>query len=686
MMFPFLLLQAASAATPQTLTIPAFATAKGDVKVSLAASGLDTSTQVACEIRSVSDPSFVVPLSTTPTSSGFTLTFPAVLAGQWMGACQASLAVAGAALPAVKVTPTAFGSDYDTIKAHPLQVPKSTNRNRAGLDTAAPQIVTDTLHLLAEIAFEKAKSRSYAILGDQVTMLVCERASLATPIVVAYNPGQVKGKQLVSLTIPAGKLLPATCSTVASLDSFVAWANSAPTIAKAVQSDALTAAGSVLAHIASDAMSEWQKAQVSFLIGAVHATLQDNVLNGTQPGATDAQSLLYALSLHSWMAKAGSSEPALNWSGEPWSGDNTKFHEVESLLAFGIQRSFAVASQCQEGGCTTQDVLRRLSDVTGAPTGWDNVWTEIAPLATSLYTLTQTDGAKDPTRAATVAVLDILDLVLHAAAKADPVGASGIVDVLTQTRPLVLGILDEDITGAVSAGITIVERGLQLELKTKNPSKEGIAALQALGRITPVVSAVASNAANLKQANGADEESQARLEAARKATLQALVDASARRDGRWGDAIVSVGANVGLAPFAWSATPTTALDDGMKYVGIANASGDTLAGLPVTLPMGIGLDVFPGRKDKKFGVGFHGQLSLVDLAQFLPDSGTSGDATTDIEWSDFVMIGLQAGFAIGRPQDPLNITVDGRWAPYEQAGPYRVAVQVSYYVPFFDFN
>ncbi|MFH1464277.1 MAG: hypothetical protein ABIO70_07810 [Pseudomonadota bacterium] len=688
-----------------TFTIPEFSLDEArEVDIVLYHTALVVDAQVGCELREARSGA-VSRVGGTATKTGFAIT-EEIAGGDWRGVCtvEAQKKVTGT----VRVTPRAVERaepPWSTrASTRPLTVGggPSGKTARSGLDSAVPAIVADTLSLVAEIAYDKAKSRSYAILSEQVTGLVCEEAVLAEPLVVQWRLTGAAG-DLLALTIPSGKLLPATCSAVRGLDSFVAWANNAATLTVAIERDAIDLAGGILVGMESDALSAWQKTQIQFLFRALQRVLADDIVNQTKPDLTDAQTLLYLLSKHEWMEGNGEAGPSIRWNGEAIGdspAEKTSFANRETCLAFGLQASFAIASMCQpdhgQVTCTVTDVLTRLEDpVTGlgvpekgVPECWRSAdpglnWQDFSELATSLYALTQPGNDRDALRAAVVVMLDIVDLILELA----PDGAEGaqgdIADLLASARPFFLSFVDNDLAGAVSAGMGVVNQVFELWAEDAGDDPRG-KPVRAFSRITPVVTTLASNAQNLRQARYADEETAEKLREARKESLEALIDASTRRDDRWEEWVAGFSVNVGITPLASS----WGVESGpVVFSTLLTTTDETTTSIPVSLPLGISVDRYHRcRRDGKGGAGPHFMLALADIAQFLPDSTDPEQAAQDLQWSDFIMVGGQFGVAIWRPQDNINFAFDLRYAPYRQAGPYRVGLQISYLVPLFDFN
>lgn len=162
--------------------------------------------------------------------------------------------------------------------------------------------------------------------------------------------------------------------------------------------------------------------------------------------------------------------------------------------------------------------------------------------------------------------------------------------------------------------------------------------------------------------------------AARKArteAIEALMDEAASREGRNGDFIVSLGANVGVSAVGYE---RRLADDTEGYYA-----------LQVALPMGVALQRMPGGDDCPWHFGFF----VVDLGQFV--AATSSGKRNETRWdSGFGFIG-QIGWVIGSAENPFVLGGEVRYAPTmftdgDAGGAVRIGVFAQYYVPFFDFN
>lgn len=236
------------------------------------------------------------------------------------------------------------------------------------------------------------------------------------------------------------------------------------------------------------------------------------------------------------------------------------------------------------------------------------------------------------------------------------------------------------------------------------------ATVQALDRLLPWITTLTAHAEELKELG--DETDAATLEAKREArtkAVESLITQSTRRKMRDGDWVASLGANVGVGSgFSYD------ISDGSGLVAQSARSQRLLAfpdspgfagNVSLDLPMGVAIQRLPDRywgkrclprqiadtvrKGEKpcqrhpFGGGFHAQISVVDLGQFLD----LNDLESTPAWNEFLMVGAQLGLMVGSPQNAFTIATDVRYQPYiGQQGSVAVGFVATYYVPFFDLN
>jgi hypothetical protein len=174
-----------------------------------------------------------------------------------------------------------------------------------------------------------------------------------------------------------------------------------------------------------------------------------------------------------------------------------------------------------------------------------------------------------------------------------------------------------------------------------------------------------------------DETDPAALAQTRKETLEALIDATTDRSAREGDWVLSVGANVGVAPVAWQDTAS-----------LFDTSSPVFTPAVGSLSMGFAAQWLP----EEF-VGFHSMIYLFDLGQYLfidEDELALGD----VSWRNAFTVGVQVGatFMVGNPNTLFTLsgflqyspTIPGGDTGYEDFRQFGVLL--SYYVPFFDLN
>lgn len=585
----------------------------------------------------------------------------------------AGVAYAGGRFPeiAIRFSPAArsLAADRAGITLAPVPDPSDSMLLSAG---AVPDLVVDSLELLASIAYDRAKSRAYAIVGDRVETWVCDEARF--PSAAGTAPTLRLGGVYTLDALPAGEpLLPGTCGTLRSLDSVVAWANNADTVARSVAGDlyalvtaALTDWGRWELPGGDGLSSAWVDRHLDFLVRTAASTLRDEVLDGGEPSVEDARVALAALVVHPWQEGAvsvtdqqvGPLLDAVFAIAGPCLADPAACDEV--ALARGLAapwRVYAGEVADLSGESWWPAVSQRLPAVVGA--------------MREIVAATEQDGVAAQ-RAFISLGFELAELVLDVVANA-PAEVRGLVH---GAREVYAALVQGDHVRATTAALATVT-----SLFEADPTPDGLKTLRGtLLRAAPVVAVLAANARSLEEAAANPEEAEA-LREARKEALEAVIDASTNRDGREGETIVSLGANVGVVPLSLS------VEDGEL--------GYTAGHFPVTLPMGVAVQHLgrapahrpAGARPASFVAGYHLQLSPVDLALFLPEASSgAGDVTEDLQWSDFLMFGGQAGVAFYRPQDVFTLAADVRYTPFEDDADLRVALVLSYYVPFFDLN
>jgi hypothetical protein len=673
-----------------------------------------------------------------------------------------------------------------TLNAQDLQdrAPTAATIGGAGRGaTDVPPIVEDTLQLLAEIAYERAKSQAYAVLYSSAEELICERAELPPDVTLTI---ELDGRPW-TIEPPDGKLLPQTCDALKATGSFAALVNAAPQLVEALQADLLSfASRTVLGMVVGGhGLNAWGKAAAQAMGRELTGVFWTHVLSGEPMDLSDVELLLARFK-------------RINFQDLPPEPSTPE----EKALAYGLELASTIAAECAlttppedatsassdaPSACSADGVLARLEGTityvgldldSAAETPEDPAETPkaaeaaletlrpmLAALATDLIQFHRARGTPEAkTRLGISIVFDVLDLVvalpLEPQDKTPAVWNPAVRDpatLLVDLRSMTLALVEHDTLGATADALGLLQRILQeaqhareatfidelaaemdtldeqnstrkkfKDLQTQlkeidNPAKRyrrarnfvdgldkkiltnqrkrwenadiALVAMESLDRIQPLVTVLASNAQSLGAAQ--DDPSQAEaLREARKEALTALVDATTQRAGREGDYVVSLGSMVGLVPMrlGFRGDPD---DTGPAKARLLfelpggrmdsttdpawSPAGQDVVTVPLALPMGVAFQCLPGRR-----AGFPGyiQVSPIDLALFLPDQ--ADDPTADLDWSDFLMAGVQGGVLVGKPQNLFALGLDLRYAPYDESAPLQAMFQLSYVVPFLD--
>ena len=198
-----------------------------------------------------------------------------------------------------------------------------------------------------------------------------------------------------------------------------------------------------------------------------------------------------------------------------------------------------------------------------------------------------------------------------------------------------------------------------------------------LHKVTSLVGALTAYAASYATDLKGDPSKEAQAHDARKKAIESLIDANTDRTGKGGKVVFSLGTAVGASY-------------GQRWANAPNQDA-TVPGL--SLPMGFALQVLPSRDQPL--AGFHLQVSLVDLGQFLTYNQTNSAIAPPRPDAPF-MVGGELGWLIGTPSNGFVLGVDARYAPTALAvtqadkstkmGAAFLGGFAAYYVPFFDFN
>lgn len=601
------------------------------------------------------------------------------------------------------------------------------------LDDTVPALVVDTLHLLAEIALERARGRAEALILQPLVKLACGRgpgaedgtvrARLVEALSVLHRgAGRDAAERLLDALLPADKArLPATCAAIDGR-TLAQLAESGPELADAIGRDLLRLSTRLAHHYAVGHLDDLDMPQTATLAGhaidRLEATLARVVSTGDMPTPTEVQLVLVGLAgdaadgverFAGHDATVALIAHRFGWLFRPFGlewGDapTPKAGLSDRVAVCSAALGFAVAAKCHGDGdrCdarTIADLVREPGELfdlelcepalAAADLDWMPGW-----VARLTEVLMPPAGAtpRDQARLALDVTFELLDRVIRPAD-----GDRGerlesrrfAADIAAGLRTLSLGLVDQDggrtvvgvldlirvLTGRAQARLearaacTLGEKlptGQECTEEIQERSETIAVWLRrsehVLNRAVRVGSALVDNARSLKIA--ADDPAQAESQrAARKQTLESLIEAVTDRRWRGEDWVLSLGAGVGglISP------PQLRPDEADHWFALALAGGFAVQKL---VP-----------QDGWWG--FHSQLTLVDLGYFLIT-----DDETDIQWNDFVALGFQVGAIVApSPDDAFIFGLDWRYLPGGRfARDMQLGLFVGYYVPFLDLN
>lgn len=571
-----------------------------------------------------------------------------------------------------------------------------------GLDATVPAAAQDLFRIFAQIAYERASSKAMEVLSNTVVKFVCD---LKLPKERATELG------LAAADVP---VLPATCQVVKSL-RIQELGSSAHALLQALLTDVAELSTSVVlaqldAIVKPDPNHDWCKSheQVCRLVQGTAKAVQP-VFRKTLPilieAATerrqlttrDANLILVQLSQIDW------TELTKNAGVDA---------EGSAAVSCGFRLGFAILGDCQQkGGCDAREVAERVAK----PAQFYTVEKDCEPplgklsdyfpdleqfVSRGLEIVFPAKGvdARTTIRSSVDLIFDVterLQCAIKVRAKAasrnsrECAGSFGLM--IKDLRRIAIGLIDRDAVPVMLGVTAILQRALPVPESNKEWTQADKDLNVALIKAGQVLTALSSYAATY--ATTGDAKSVEAQQAARKKAIESLIDAATKRSGRDGAWVVSLGANVGFS-------------GGLQWIdarsGCQEAAHPCGSVPQLSLPMGLAIQYLPdlrrgfetgdAARRRSVSGGFHLQLSPIDLAQFIALDG-SAKTTDNVRWSDFVMVGLQAGAIVGKPDANFLILADVRWIPTvfssadnTKAGALRVGLTLSYYVPFFDFN
>jgi hypothetical protein len=547
--------------------------------------------------------------------------------------------------PVIQIESSGLPSAQQAIRLLEAHAATAKDGRLFGEDFSA--VLKDTLELLAEIAAERAKSKGARLIEQRLQSLLCDE--------LRYEIDDASGRIQAGKSDRGKALLPNLCALIRNVP-LAEMVESAPKIARALQLDVFSLGFDLaVTRLKLNGPKEWEL--IKKALTRLHQ-VGVQLVASRQFTAKDAQALVLELA-------RDFEAPAKN---DPTACD--------------LALAFAVAGICQArvDGCQADDIvdlLREPSEHVKFDCKRTTTWQEASSVVIGLLNVLNPTPEITPRaqyRAAVVLTFDLVARIIAGSSETDEAAKlrkafAG--KVLTHMRALALALFDEETRVAAMHALELVRLSVTRCADGSGACEAATDLLAAVEKITPLLVAFTANAESLKQ-EAADPEQRKALRQARKETLEAVIDASTQRARRGREHIVSLGANAGVR---------------YGYVHHPGDRGDNDSG-NLSLPMGIAYQYLP--PSDRLGIGFHSQISFVDLAQFLGTSEKEIDATRDsdsIEWNDFVLVGVQAGVALGTSENAFTLSADMRYFPGgRMQDAWFFGGVATYYVPFFDLN
>ena len=610
-----------------------------------------------------------------------------------------------------------------------------------GIDSTVPAAAQEVLRIFAEIAYERARSKSFELLSQLLTRFICDDLKIPGDLAPALGlPAQelmvlpatcrvVKNLRVQELGSSAQALLRSLMTDVSQLSTDILLAqlnqaagnipNAAPVVSAAPRSLPTVPAQSPAMPVAdAQALSGFAQLMAKAMGPIFSRTLPVLVdaAAGRRPlTLRDAGLLLEQLRQVNWLEGLGPTDTL------------PRPQSQYAVVGCALQLGFAVLTECQKkGGCDPHEIAERVArpaDFYDLDVDQDN------QVAVSCIAYLTPEGGGDlklrnyfpdleqfivrgqeillpdkgttslaVARSAVDLSFDIaerLRCTLPIAEKmhsADPCGdPAHLGEVLKNLRAITMGIIDRDVVPTMLGITELLKRALDRQ-RDSGAWKDPHGRLNfALAKANQVLTALGSYAASY--AIPGDASTANAQHAARKKAVESLIDATTRRNNRDGQWVVSVGASVGFyGGVQWIRAKPDCYSDAKPCLMVPQLS----------LPTGVALQYLPNRQDpsdkrnparaRSISLGWHLQLSPIDLGQFIALDG-SAKLTDNVRWTDFLLAGLQTGFIIGTPDINFLLAADFRWLPTvfpaadgSSAGAFRFGLTLAYYLPFFDFN
>ncbi len=282
-------------------------------------------------------------------------------------------------------------------------------------------------------------------------------------------------------------------------------------------------------------------------------------------------------------------------------------------------------------------------------------------------------------------------------------------EILGEVEQIVIAAFDQNTAAVIEGVISLIDLSMRSQTLTKNEFDFA----GSTERFSALFTALTSYAQTYRDSE--DEVDREAKREARKESLESLIRASTSRRHRDGDAVVSLGANVGFTS-AWR----------MRFHGdTCDCPVHQCVPWALTMPMGVAVQQLPNservsqrrrlqhrpmRSLKGIAHGWHLQFSFIDLGNYLAygvetaDEESEADKTSErsaLRWDQVFMASIQGGLLIGSPSATFTIALEFRLVPAlfptaatgeddsivdNPAGAIQAGIQFGFYVPFFDFN
>jgi hypothetical protein len=550
-------------------------------------------------------------------------------------------------LEATAVSTEVFKESKLTEDARSLLKPASADR---GLDSKPTERVSrevmDTVEILKEIAVDTARKRAFAILRDTIAEELCSN--------LTREVDHVDHAADEAETVSRRPFLPETCESIKALE-IADLSEGARRVGEALRRDAVTLAFGLISERLDAAPRD---PGLHGILNLFERTILTTILSGRTVQPRDAQSFLAQLAASSFLK-------------------DTK-PKVRILLV-------AVAHCLDSAPCDARSVVAYLRSQVDWPhydpkEDVDQLLRLTTPVLDAAE-LMRPSGKQTPEDLARGLVDFFFELVEISVDGAD----NRSLERVASARKAVSGALASDAGMAWQGVLELIQEDSEAD------GSQGAEVLQkAIAKLRPVLSVLAANARNLREAEANPANAEA-LRDARRQALENLIDSMTDRRHRNGDLwVFSVGALV---------SPQYALVSDPGY-------GQTKWNIGV--PMGLAVQNLPDSWKKHFwrelARDWHFQVSLVDPGQFLNRTTKSSgrtkkedgagetevdndDEPVDIKWNDFVILGAQVGHLFGTPSDLIEVGLSYEYSPGgSQAGRSQLFLNVGYYVPFLDLN